>query len=278
MTVFKAMLLIRDIDDRKNSDLQKEIAKLERKEALGLLPEPVEEVKEEEVKKAKPGAKKKKVVEPDPEELERIRLLAEFEKELIQYGRTWIWEGYFNEPEHKADWMDAAEKMRHINIQVLQDIEDHILLDGFNEQDEIRSTKFNDDVGNKITKHLQESRERAKMNLKEEEKEFVEETKAEDKKRKFAEPFRPNNKIWNFIEEANPTPHVLRAGADPNAAYIDGRVGKLLEIINKLGIHIKNYQSENWKMLNNYTQKIFYDEEEDTKDAYKEWLEKEGQQ
>ena len=100
LTVFKAMLTIRDIDDRKEADRIKDIEKQARKEALGLIPEPEEEVKEEEVKKSKTTGKKKKVVEPDPEELERIRLKEEFEKELAKYGRTWIWEGYYNDTEH----------------------------------------------------------------------------------------------------------------------------------------------------------------------------------
>ena len=47
---------------------------------------------------------------------------------------------------------------------------------------------------------------------KEEEKDVFEEAKIEDSKRKFAEPLRPNNRIWNFIDDsAEPTPHILRA-------------------------------------------------------------------
>ena len=57
---------------------------------------------------------------------------------------------------------------------------------------------------------------------KEEDKDVFEEAKVEDSKRKFVEPLRPNNRIWNFIDDsAEPAPHVLRAVADPNAAYID---------------------------------------------------------
>lgn len=82
---------------------------------------------------------------------------------------------------------------------------------------------------------------------------------------------RPNERIWNFIEDVNPTPHVLRAKADPNAAYIDGRVGKLLEIIEALGIHIKNYSSENWKRLGDYTWLIFDHDEEIAAQAFEEW-------
>lgn len=109
------------------------------------------------------------------------------------------------------------------------------------------------------------------MNQKEEEKEAAEESKIEDAKRKFVEPMRPNNRIWNFVEDVNPTPHLLRANADPNAAYIDGRVGKLLEIIELLGIHIKNYSSENWKRLGDYTWLIFNEEENEIQAAFEAW-------
>merc|ERR1712113_444662 len=111
-----------------------ETEKQARREALGLLPEPEEEVKEEVVTKAKATGKKKKVVEPDPEELEARHKKAELEKELAEYGRTWIWEGYFNEDEHTPNWKEGAERLRHINPQVLEDIEDYILLDGFKGQ------------------------------------------------------------------------------------------------------------------------------------------------
>merc|ERR1712113_647372 len=108
MTVFKAMLIIRDIDNRKEADKIKEAEKYARKEALGLLPEPEVEVEEEDVKKKKPapGSKKKKVIEPTPEELEEKRLKEAFELELKTYGRTWIWEGYYNDQEHHQNWLD----------------------------------------------------------------------------------------------------------------------------------------------------------------------------
>lgn len=86
------------------------------------------------VQTKKTGGKKKKVVEPDPEELERIRLKEALEKEIAKYGRTWIWEEYYLESEHQKTWLAGAEKLRHINTQVLEDIEDYIILDGFKGQ------------------------------------------------------------------------------------------------------------------------------------------------
>ena len=98
---------------------------------------------------------------------------------------------------------------------------------------------------------------------KEEEKDVFEEAKIEDASRKFVEPLRPNNQIWNFIDDsAEPIPHLLRANADPHASYIDGRVGKLISLIEELGIHLKNKESESWTRLNKCTIAIFQSEEE----------------
>lgn len=41
--------------------------------------------------------KSKKVVEEDPEVVAERERLAAFEKELKEYGRTWIWETYYND-------------------------------------------------------------------------------------------------------------------------------------------------------------------------------------
>ena len=55
----------------------------------------------------------------------------------------------------------------------------------------------------------------------------------EDQKRKFLNKFRPHERTWNFIEddEESKVPHVLRATADPNQAYMDGRIAELLVLI-----------------------------------------------
>ena len=47
-------------------------------------------------------------------------------------------------------------------------------------------------------------------------------------------------------------PHLLRANADPKAAYIDGRVDSILSLIEELGIHLKNKESESWKRLGDW--------------------------
>ena len=39
-------------------------------------------------------------------------------KEREEYGRFWIWEGYFNE-KNKDMWLDTAEMHKNINDHVL---------------------------------------------------------------------------------------------------------------------------------------------------------------
>lgn len=67
---------------------------------------------------------------------------------------------------------------------------------------------------------------------------------------------------WNFFEDSDEikTEHVLRADADPNASYLDGRVKKFMEDIENLGYHLTKYQDKNWEMLRKFTIEIFKDE------------------
>jgi hypothetical protein len=39
-------------------------------------------------------------------------------QEIAQYGRTWIWEGYFN-PANKEKWEKASDSLKHVNDHVL---------------------------------------------------------------------------------------------------------------------------------------------------------------
>jgi hypothetical protein len=64
--------------------------------------------------------------------------------------------------------------------------------------------------------------------------------------------------VWNFIEKPESTiPHVLRAGVKPQECYIDGRIERVLVEIEECGHHLKSYQSEQWKTLNDFTYEIF---------------------
>lgn len=46
---------------------------------------------------------------------------------------------------------------------------------------------------------------------------------------------------WNFFEDDNPTPHVLRADAKPQNCYIDGRVESILKDIYDIGKNLTSY-------------------------------------
>lgn len=85
LTTFKAMLLIRDIDDRKAFDIERKKKKKEERAALGLSEEESEElvldIPQPETKK-----KGKKKVEIDPEIIEQARQVALYKKELETYG------------------------------------------------------------------------------------------------------------------------------------------------------------------------------------------------
>jgi len=60
---------------------------------------------------------------------------------------------------------------------------------------------------------------------------------------------RPDKGIWNFKEEKEPIPHVLRVDADPRKAYEDGRIEEILETIEKLSEHLKTEQEPSWERL-----------------------------
>ena len=93
MTVYKAMLLIRDIDDKKVADIEKKAKKKAEREALGLSEEEEEELKLD--LPPQPVKKTRKKVEIDPEIIEAAKVVALFKRELANYGRTWIWENYY---------------------------------------------------------------------------------------------------------------------------------------------------------------------------------------
>lgn len=157
--------------------------------------------------------------------------------------------------------------MRRINDQVLEDIEDAILLKGFNVGGSAMSKRA---ITELTQKDLIEKRAREKMELSiNAEKDEVivdpfETGKTEDKKRDFIYKRRPHEKIWNFIEEDEETKvaHVLRPSADPNQAYIDGRVNDLLVVIEGMGTHLRMHNTESWDQLNKQTLAIFRKKED----------------
>ena len=153
------------------------------------------------------------------------------------------------------------------------------MLQGFKQEKERPPTV--NEVDKKIEKYLIEKRLRFKMDDKREVPEgeqpidVLEEGKVEDRQRNFLNKMRPHAQIWNFIQDDDAeTPkieHVMRADADPNASYIDGRVANLLELIRGLGTHLMIHQEVAWKVLNDQTRKIFASEEQAIRIRFEAW-------
>ena len=140
-------------------------------------------------------------------------------QEIQQYGRMWIWEGYFN-PNNRDKWVAAAEKLMRINPHVLKDIEDFILLEGFKGKN----------VKN-IKTFIEGDTNSRRLKKKNRTKDHEDDEKIEDKNRNFLNHMRPPN-CWNFFEDGEKeTPHVLRHDAKPQQCYIDGRVEDILNDI-----------------------------------------------
>ena len=154
-----------------------------------------------------------------------------------------IWEGYYH-PGKTEVWLGAFEKLRHINTHVVEDIEDYLMLETFKGKSltQIKAI-IEADLAN---------RKKKKGKSKEEE----EEEKAEDKKRRFLELMRPPY-VWNFFEEGDQTPHIIRAEAEPHKCYVDGRIESLLADIQSLGLHLTKHDDARWKLLVKYTLEIF---------------------
>ena len=179
-------------------------------------------------------------------------------KEREIYGRYWIWEGYFNE-KNKQQWLDTAEMLKHINVHVLQDIEDAILLEGFKEIKQVK--KIEDKIEFDETERIHNQQK-----LIEEDKraEFKEVKSKEIKKRKDFYQLRPPE-CWNFFDdspEEQQAKHVLRANADPLnlKIYSDGRVEKIMKNIEEIGINLSRYEQSNWDLLRKRTLEIFQKE------------------
>lgn len=260
-----------DIDAKKEKDRLNKIDKRLRR-GLPAEEEEPEPVVEEEVKYKKPAlmvhmsaSKKKEVI------VEEVlpRPTDEKKETVDQYGRYWMFVNYFSESEEMMNlWTTGSEAMSRINPAVLTDIDDHILLQGFKTQ---RLSASN--IQGKITGYLDTMRARELMRARKAKLETdpVEEGKALDKKREFLNPFRPDKRIWNFNEDEDPTPHVLRIDADPAKAYVDGRIEELLDIIERIAMHLKTFTGETWDALIKYVVKIFIDKEAAEKAEYTEW-------
>jgi len=162
LTVFHSMLHIRDVDDRKASDIEKKAKKAAEREALGLSEEEEEELVLD-LPQPDPKKKGKKKVEIDPEIIEAAKVAALYKRELATYGRTWIWENYYKDDQDRKDiWLAGAGSLRRINVQVLEDIEDYILLKGFTSGKSGQMLNM-EAIEQRIKNHLLEKRQRMKI-------------------------------------------------------------------------------------------------------------------
>jgi len=242
LVAYKGVMRIRDIQLRKYNEEKKAKEKAERDGAS------TEEVKEKDPMKMTEEEIYAKKLEneanggPNMSDAEKQR--REEEKERKEYGRFWVWEGYFNE-KIKQKWLDTAEMLKHINNHVLQDIEDYIILKGFGKQ--IKGEKLRDLIENDHAMRM----DRAKRQLEEGQEEFEERANKHTIKRKFMNQLRPPH-YWNFFEdgpEELKVKHVLRYNADPCSAYSDGRVEAIIQNIMEIGNNLKGYEDVKWNQL-----------------------------
>lgn len=258
MTAFKSLLVIHNINEIKAEENRKAKEKAEilakdptRKallEAQAQAPK-VEEKKEEEKKKPAPKGKKIDPLTVTQTSMQS-ELQAERERERIEienYGRMWIWDGYYS-PNRKEQWLQAIEKLGHVNDHVMQDIEDYIILQGFAKEKPAQVKAIID--GHKKDK-------RRKMGV-HKDKDLEDHFHHEDKKREFFNANLRPPQCWNAFEEPDTkTPHILRHNAKPQECYIDGRIESIMEDIESIGYNLRNHEEARWKQLVVYAVEIF---------------------
>ena len=80
--------------------------------------------------------------------------------------RTWVWENYYKDDQDRKDfWLAGAAALRRINPQVLEDIEDFILLKGFNINPHSGQGMSQREITQRINRDLEEKRQRERMAL-----------------------------------------------------------------------------------------------------------------
>jgi hypothetical protein len=131
----------------------------------------------------------------------------------------WIWEGLYNE-KYKDVWLQTADMLAEVNPHVLQDMEDAILLKGFQGMKPLA-------IKSEIEKD-QEKRIADEKKLRGTDgAEYEKQEKEMEAKRKILADLRPSDKIWNFFEdcdESERVKHVMQYNAKPEASYCDNRI------------------------------------------------------
>jgi len=138
---------------------------------------------------------------------------------------------------------------------VIQDIEDFILLEAFKGQ---KANKIELAIDNDHKERIGNAKK-----LMPKDGEAYEERALNDmKKRRFMNEIRPPM-YWNFFEdgpEMSRVKHVLRHNAKPADCYSDGRVEKILTMIEEIGMNLQKYETSKWEMLRKRTVDIFINE------------------
>jgi regulator of RNase E activity RraB len=173
------------------------------------------------------------------------------ESDRLEYGRYWIWETYFSD-KNREKWLQCAEDLKHVNDHVIQDIEDFILLEAFkgqkpNQIEKLIDADHKERIGN--TKKL----------MPKDGEEYEANALNDMKKRRFMNEIRPPM-YWNFFEdgpEMSRVQHVLRHNAKPAECYSDGRIEKILQAIEEIGMSLQSYEEQKWAMLRKRTVDIF---------------------
>lgn len=204
---------------------------------------------------------------------------AQVEKDTKEYGRLWVWDGYFREKNREV-WLRGADILKHINEHVLEDIEDYIILSGFKPKKEKDFKKIQGIVE---TMRVDPNKKRKK--------EEIEEDEIIQQKQKYLCQMRPPQ-IWNFFEDKTEEdkhqeeqkhvsddsrkryqahlPHVINVMANPANSYQyeedRNRVQKAFVDIDNIAWDLKNNEQVRWKKLVELCIEIFkfYDKQEKT--------------
>lgn len=265
LACFRGLLVIRDI-----LVIQKEEEKKAKKGGL-TTPAPEEDKKEEE------EVEEEELDEEQKATIEFQKQKAKDEEEMKKYGRKWIWQNYISE-NRKTDWMNAAEALRHINDQVIQDIQDFIMIQAFPKPKQTNRKEIAKEVESLLVN-----------SHKVQNKDDPEEVKEVKKKREFELSLRPPF-VWNFKEtridqeekikleikydknepeqaeqETNDEdePYLINHNAAPEACYKyeefiqDNRVSKFMKDLESLTYNLKSHEETKWKTLVELCNEIF---------------------
>ncbi len=224
---------------------------LDKKEEAGI---PEEKLEEGVVKEDPEEEDKEERKEGDTSFMTDTQIFKEAQrKEIEEFGRMWVWEGYISD-KMRAAWLGAAEQLRHINLHVRQDIQDYLIMNHF-----VKTENDKQKILNRIdlVKNTKKGGGKKKM------ANPVGASEAEQRKT-LLERFRPPF-CWNFFTEEEES-HELRIDAKPQDCYKDARVHEFLEDLATLSYHLAHHESEVWNRLIKDVCVIFEAEENEKQD------------